>query len=31
MVALGQLAKAGDIDRLINPDIRKEALARIGK
>jgi ABC-type nitrate/sulfonate/bicarbonate transport system substrate-binding protein len=31
MVALGQLAKAGDIDKLINPDIRKEALARIGK
>jgi ABC-type nitrate/sulfonate/bicarbonate transport system substrate-binding protein len=31
MVALGQLAKAGDIDRLINSDIRKEALARIGK
>jgi NitT/TauT family transport system substrate-binding protein len=31
MIALGQLAKAGDIDRLIEPDIRKEALARIGK
>jgi NitT/TauT family transport system substrate-binding protein len=31
MVALGQLAKPGDIDRLIEPDIRKEALARIGK
>jgi NitT/TauT family transport system substrate-binding protein len=31
MIALGQLAKPGDIGRLVNPDIRKEALARIGK
>jgi ABC-type nitrate/sulfonate/bicarbonate transport system substrate-binding protein len=31
MIALGQLAKAGDIGRLIYPDIRKEALVRIGK
>jgi NitT/TauT family transport system substrate-binding protein len=31
MIALGQLAKSGDIGRLVNPDIRKEALARIGK
>jgi NitT/TauT family transport system substrate-binding protein len=31
MVALGQLAKAGDIGKLVYPDIRKEALARIGK
>jgi len=31
MIALGQLTKAGDIDRLIEPAIRKEALARIGK
>jgi hypothetical protein len=31
MIALGQLAKAGDIGRLVYPDIRKEALARIGK
>jgi ABC-type nitrate/sulfonate/bicarbonate transport system substrate-binding protein len=31
MVALGQIPKAGDIDKLINPDIRKQALARIGK
>ncbi len=31
MIAFGQLAKAGDIGRLIDPDIRKEALARIGK
>ncbi len=31
MIALGQLAKAGDIGRLIDPDIRREALARIGK
>jgi NitT/TauT family transport system substrate-binding protein len=30
MVALGQLAKGGDINKLIYPDIRKEALARIG-
>ena len=31
MIALGQLAKPGDIGRLVYPDIRKEALARIGK
>jgi len=31
MVALGQIPKAGDINKLINPDIRKEALARIGR
>ena len=31
MIALGQLAKGGDINKLIYPDIRKEALARIGK
>jgi hypothetical protein len=31
MIALGQLAKAGDIGRLVYPDIRKEAQARIGK
>ena len=31
MVALGQIPKAGDVDKLINPDIRKQALARIGK
>jgi NitT/TauT family transport system substrate-binding protein len=31
MVALGQLAKPGDIGRLVYPDIRKEALARLGK
>jgi ABC-type nitrate/sulfonate/bicarbonate transport system substrate-binding protein len=31
MIALGQLTKPGDIGRLVNPDIRKEALARIGK
>jgi NitT/TauT family transport system substrate-binding protein len=31
MIALGQLAKPGDINRLVNPDIRREALARIGK
>jgi NitT/TauT family transport system substrate-binding protein len=31
MIALGQLAKPGDIGRLVNPDIRNEALARIGK
>jgi NitT/TauT family transport system substrate-binding protein len=31
MIALGQLAKPGDISRLVYPDIRKEALARIGK
>jgi NitT/TauT family transport system substrate-binding protein len=31
MIALGQLAKAGDIGRLVYPDIRKEALARIGR
>ena len=30
MIALGQLAKGGDINRLIYPEIRKEALARIG-
>ena len=28
MIALGQLAKGGDINKLIYPDIRKEALAR---
>jgi ABC-type nitrate/sulfonate/bicarbonate transport system substrate-binding protein len=31
MVALGQLVKPGDIGKLVYPDIRKEALARIGK
>ena len=31
MVVLGQIPKAGDISKLINPDIRKEALARIGR
>jgi ABC-type nitrate/sulfonate/bicarbonate transport system substrate-binding protein len=31
MIALGQLAKGGDIGKLVYPDIRKEALARIGK
>ena len=31
MIALGQLAKGGDINKLIYPDIRKEALARIGQ
>jgi ABC-type nitrate/sulfonate/bicarbonate transport system substrate-binding protein len=31
MIALGQLTKGGDINKLIYPDIRKEALARIGK
>jgi NitT/TauT family transport system substrate-binding protein len=31
MVALGQLAKPGDIGKLVYPDIRKEALARLGK
>src|SRR6476661_10052736 len=31
MIALGQLARGGDINKLIYPDIRKEALARIGK
>ncbi len=31
MVALGQIPKAGDVNKLIDPDIRKQALARIGK
>jgi NitT/TauT family transport system substrate-binding protein len=31
MIALGQLRKPGDIGKLVYPDIRKEALARIGK
>jgi NitT/TauT family transport system substrate-binding protein len=31
MIALGQLAKAGDINKLVNPSIRQEALARVGK
>ena len=31
MVALGQIPKPGDVYKLINPDIRKQALARIGK
>jgi ABC-type nitrate/sulfonate/bicarbonate transport system substrate-binding protein len=31
MVGLGQLAKPGDIGKLVYPDIRNEALARIGK
>jgi NitT/TauT family transport system substrate-binding protein len=31
MIALGQLTKPGDIGKLVYPDIRKEALARIGK
>jgi hypothetical protein len=30
MIALGQLAKSGDIGKLVYPDIRREALARIG-
>jgi hypothetical protein len=31
MIALGQLAKPGDIGKLVYPDIRKEALARIDR
>jgi NitT/TauT family transport system substrate-binding protein len=31
MIALGQLAKPGDINKLVEPSIRQEALARIGK
>jgi NitT/TauT family transport system substrate-binding protein len=31
MVALGQLARAGDIGKLVDPSIRQEALVRIGK
>ena len=31
MIALGQLARGGDIGKLVDPDIRKEALARAGK
>jgi NitT/TauT family transport system substrate-binding protein len=31
MIALGQLARAGDIGKLVDPSIRQEALARIGK
>jgi NitT/TauT family transport system substrate-binding protein len=31
MIALGQLAKPGDINKLVEPGIRQEALARIGK
>jgi NitT/TauT family transport system substrate-binding protein len=31
MIALGQLAKPGDINKLVYPDIRAQALARIGK
>ena len=31
MIALGQLARPSDLGRLVYPDIRKEALARIGK
>jgi NitT/TauT family transport system substrate-binding protein len=31
MIALGQLAKPGDINKLVDPSIRQEALARIGK
>jgi NitT/TauT family transport system substrate-binding protein len=31
MIALGQLAKGGDIGKLVNPSIRQEALARVGK
>jgi NitT/TauT family transport system substrate-binding protein len=31
MIALGQLAKAGDINKLIYPEIRAQALARAGK
>jgi NitT/TauT family transport system substrate-binding protein len=31
MIALGQLAKPGDLDRLIDPSIRDAALARVGK
>jgi ABC-type nitrate/sulfonate/bicarbonate transport system substrate-binding protein len=31
MIALGQLAKPGDINKLVEPGIRQEALARVGK
>jgi NitT/TauT family transport system substrate-binding protein len=31
MIALGQLAKPGDINKLIDPSIRQEALARVWK
>jgi NitT/TauT family transport system substrate-binding protein len=31
MIALGQLTKPGDIGKLVYPDIRKEALARIDR
>jgi len=31
MIALGQLAKAGDINKLVDPAIRTQALARAGK
>jgi NitT/TauT family transport system substrate-binding protein len=31
MVALGQLPRAGDIGKLVDPSIRQEALTRIGK
>ncbi len=31
MIALGQLARLGDIGKLVYPDIGREALARIGK
>lgn len=31
MVALGQIPKAGDVSKLVSPEIRAEALQRIGK
>jgi hypothetical protein len=31
MIALGQLAKPSDIGKLLYPDIRRKALARIRK
>jgi NitT/TauT family transport system substrate-binding protein len=31
MLALGQIPRAGDLAKLVDPEIRKEALARIGK
>ena len=31
MLALGQIQKAGDIAKIVSPDIRAEALKRIDK
>jgi hypothetical protein len=31
MIALGQLTKPGDVGKLVDASIRKEALARVGK